>query len=208
MNQDIPNINAANNKEKILYSAIELFSRKGYSRVSMREIAGTVGIKASSIYNHYAGKEAILEEIMLFFRQQLHKQVYPSFDTGDHLDVHEFIRQITAANDTFFSDPLYARIASIILREQFQNEKIRLMLLEELIRRPREIISSYFERLIRAGKMRAFDPVLAAKEYHAFFIYEFYENSLSQSMDDSSAMKLKQEREEHVRLFLQTWIIA
>lgn len=207
MGQNISNINAATNKEKILYSAIELFSQKGYSCVSMREIAGTVGIKAASIYNHYTNKEAILEEIMLFFRQQLHKQVYPSFDMGDCLDIREFIQKLTEANDTFFSDPLYAKIGSIILREQFQNEKIRLMLLEELIQHPRKEISSYFDRLIRAGKMRALDPVLAAKEYHSFFIYEFYENSLSQNMDEESYQKRQQERKEHVRLFLETWII-
>lgn len=197
----------ASNKEKILYTAIELFSQKGYSCVSMREIAGMVGIKAASIYNHYKNKEAILEEIVLFFRQQLHEHLYPSFDMGDSLDVREFIKRITTVNDTFFSDPLYAKISSIILQEQFQNKKIRQMLLEELIQNPREKIAFYFERLIRAGKMRALDPMLAAKEYHAFYIYEFYENSLSQNMDDTSLEKQKAEREEHLRLFLQTWII-
>ncbi len=207
MEQNLSNINATTNKEKILYSSIELFSQKGYSCVSMREIAGTVGIKAASIYNHYTNKEAILDEIMLFFRQQLHKHVYPSFDMGDCLDVRVFIEKLTKANDAFFSDPLFIKIGSIILREQFQNEKIRRMLLEELIQYPREKISAYFERLIHTGKMRAMDPVLAAKEYHSFFIYEFYENSLSQNMGNSSDGKIQQEREEHVRLFLQTWII-
>lgn len=207
MEQNTLNINAATSKEKILYTAIELFSQKGYSHVSMRDLAGTVGIKAASIYNHFANKEAILEEIVNFFRQQLYKQVYPSFDTGDRLDINEFINNISKSNDTFFSDPLYAKISSIILREQFHNEKVRLMLLKELIQGPREIISAYFDRLMRAGKMRASDPVFAAKEFHSFFIYEFYENSLSQDMGTSSIEKIQQEREEHIRLFLETWII-
>ncbi len=207
MSQIIMNMDAATNKEKILYTAIELFSQKGYSSVSMREIAGVVGIKAASIYNHFKNKESILEEIMLFFRQQLHEHVYPAFDMGDCLDIREFIRKITTANDTFFADPLYSKIGSIILQEQFQNDKIRQTLLEELIQYPREKISSYFERLIRAGKMRALDPMLAAKEYHSFYISEFYENSLSQSMDHSSIEKQEKEREEHLKLFLQTWII-
>ncbi len=207
MGQIICNTETATNKEKILYTAIELFSQKGYSCVSMREIAASVGIKAASIYNHYKNKEAILEEIMLYFRQQLHEHVYPAFDLEDNLDIREFIKKLTRSNDTFFSDPLYAQIGSIILQEQFQNKKIRQMLLEELIRYPREKISSYFERLILAGKMRALDPMLAAKEYHSFYISEFYENSLSQSMDSSSAMQQEAEREEHVRLFLETWII-
>lgn len=207
MRQIIENLDTATNKEKILYTAIELFAQKGYSSVSMREIAGRVGIKAASIYNHFKNKEFILEEIMLFFRHQLHEHVYPSFDMGDSLDIREFIQKITTANDSFFSDPLYAKIGSIILQEQFQNKKIRQMLLEELIQYPREKISSYFEQLILAGKMRALDPMLAAKEYHAFYIYEFYENSLSQNMDYSSLEKQEAEREAHLQLFLQTWLI-
>ncbi len=205
MGQIIVNKDAATNKEKILSIAIELFSQKGYSCVSMREIAASVGIKAASIYNHYKNKEAILEEIMLFFRQQLHEHVYPAFDIGDCLDVREFIRKLTMANDTFFSDPVYAQIGSILLQEQFQNDKIRQMLLEELIQYPRDKISSYFEQLMRAGKMRALDPMLATKEYHSFYISEFYENSLSQNKVHSSPEKQEAEREEHLRLFLQTW---
>lgn len=207
MEQSLLNINSATNRERILYTAIELFSQRGYSHVSMRDLASVVGIKAASIYNHFTNKEAILEEIMLFFRQQLHMQVYPSFDMGERLDINEFIKSITISNDRFFSDPLFAKISSIILREQFQNEKIRLMLLEELIQGPRKIISAYFERLIRAGKMQALDPTFAAKEFHSFFIYEFYENSLAQDMGKPSTEKIQQEREEHIRLFLQTWII-
>jgi len=50
-------------KERIFYASAKLFSEKGYSNVSVREIADNVGIKAASIYNHYPSKESILEDI-------------------------------------------------------------------------------------------------------------------------------------------------
>lgn len=198
--------NSTSNKEKILRVSIELFAQRGYTSVTLREIAAVVGIKASSIYNHFESKEAILDEILLFFRNQLQQNVHPAFEISDQLDVREFIRVTTKANDDFFSDPLFAQIGLILLREQFQNEKTRNTLLEELIIHPRIMISAYFEQLMRAGKMRNGDPVFAAKEYHAFFISEFYENALAQRFDDQTE-KLFNERSQHVDLFLETWAL-
>jgi TetR/AcrR family transcriptional regulator, cholesterol catabolism regulator len=48
---------------RILDAATELFYEKGYHATSMREVAAVVGIKAASVYNHFASKEEILFEI-------------------------------------------------------------------------------------------------------------------------------------------------
>jgi AcrR family transcriptional regulator len=48
---------------RIIGAATELFYEKGYHGTSMREIAAAVGIKAASVYNHFASKEDILFEI-------------------------------------------------------------------------------------------------------------------------------------------------
>ena len=50
-------------KEKIVYESLKLFSKKGYTGVSMREIATAVGIKGASIYNHFKGKQEVFEAI-------------------------------------------------------------------------------------------------------------------------------------------------
>ncbi|HAS56392.1 MAG TPA: TetR/AcrR family transcriptional regulator, partial [Firmicutes bacterium] len=51
-------------KEKIVDKALELFSIKGYEAVSVNEIAKAVGIRASSLYNHYPSKQAIFDAIV------------------------------------------------------------------------------------------------------------------------------------------------
>jgi AcrR family transcriptional regulator len=48
---------------RIIGVATEFFYEKGYHGTSMREIAAAAGIKAASVYNHFAGKEDILFEI-------------------------------------------------------------------------------------------------------------------------------------------------
>ena len=51
-------------KEKIFDVSLELFSQKGFNNTSVREIAREVGIKESSIYNHYSSKQAIMNDIL------------------------------------------------------------------------------------------------------------------------------------------------
>ena len=54
-------------KEKIFNAALRLFSQNGYESVSVRTIADSVGIKVSSIYNHYDNKSRILEACYDFY---------------------------------------------------------------------------------------------------------------------------------------------
>lgn len=44
---------------KIAEEAAELFAESGYASVSMRMIAGKLGIKAASLYNHFPDKESL-----------------------------------------------------------------------------------------------------------------------------------------------------
>jgi len=48
-------------KELIFDAFVEMISALGYENVSMRDIAEKVGIKGSSIYNHFESKGKILE---------------------------------------------------------------------------------------------------------------------------------------------------
>ena len=50
-----------NTKEKILLSALELFSTKGYEGTSVRDLARAVGIRESSLYKHFKNKQAIFD---------------------------------------------------------------------------------------------------------------------------------------------------
>lgn len=52
-------------QEKILKIASTLFSQRGYSAVSMRDLAEALGIKAASIYNHVHSKQEILSLIII-----------------------------------------------------------------------------------------------------------------------------------------------
>lgn len=50
---------------KIVKEAALLFREKGYSAVTMRDLAAVLNIKAASLYNHISSKQEILQEIII-----------------------------------------------------------------------------------------------------------------------------------------------
>ncbi|HEV2944014.1 MAG TPA: TetR/AcrR family transcriptional regulator [Solirubrobacteraceae bacterium] len=57
---------------RILEVASRLFYERGYEATSMRDLAEGVGIRAPSLYNHFADKQAILVRICLDTMREFH----------------------------------------------------------------------------------------------------------------------------------------
>jgi TetR/AcrR family transcriptional regulator, cholesterol catabolism regulator len=56
---------AATVRQHILDEAAHLFLTSGYAETTLRQIAASVGMKAGSIYHHFASKDEILETILV-----------------------------------------------------------------------------------------------------------------------------------------------
>jgi AcrR family transcriptional regulator len=52
-------------KKQIVRTAAQLFKQRGYSAVTMRDLAAAMEIKAASLYNHISGKQEILTQLIL-----------------------------------------------------------------------------------------------------------------------------------------------
>lgn len=52
-------------KEEIVRVAAQLFKEKGYTAVTMRDLAAKMGIKAASLYNHITSKQDILDAVII-----------------------------------------------------------------------------------------------------------------------------------------------
>ncbi|WP_396902079.1 TetR/AcrR family transcriptional regulator [Mycolicibacterium sp.] len=54
----------ANRRSLVLAAAADLFYRKGYAQVSMKEIAEAVGVGASALYRHFPSKQDLLHAVV------------------------------------------------------------------------------------------------------------------------------------------------
>lgn len=52
-------------RDEIIKTAAKLFKEKGFSAVTMRDMATAVGMKAASLYNHINSKQEILKSIII-----------------------------------------------------------------------------------------------------------------------------------------------
>ncbi len=71
-------------RELILSSAAELFARNGVAATTVRQIADRVGILSGSLYHHFESKEAMVDEILTSYLDDLrsrYRQIASS--TGD-----------------------------------------------------------------------------------------------------------------------------
>ncbi|MGB3605825.1 MAG: TetR/AcrR family transcriptional regulator [Psychroserpens sp.] len=57
-------------KDEIIKTAAKLFKEKGYSAVTMRDLAKAMGIKAASLYNHISSKQDILKTIIISIAEE------------------------------------------------------------------------------------------------------------------------------------------
>jgi AcrR family transcriptional regulator len=66
---------------KVIQAALALFSERGIDAASMDAIAAASGVSKATIYNHWADKEALLMEVMLYVNGANRES--REVDTGD-----------------------------------------------------------------------------------------------------------------------------
>lgn len=97
-------------KEKLLAAATELFARKGFAGVSIRELAITAGVNSALISYHFGGKEGLYESVVTAQYEKLLGRVEPI--AASHATAQEKIRMfadVIRRNHTQ-DQPLMARL--------------------------------------------------------------------------------------------------
>ena len=162
-------------KEKIIETALELFSQRGYDGVSVRDIARAVGIRESSLYNHFENKRAIFDGIVDFCVQQ--SEVYfrgnaLPFDQGDDTSVYQGIRLehlqelIEQTFLFFFDDPWNLQFRRLLLLSQYTDPRCR-DIYRQLYRDKCVRVQEYiFAALMDSGDIRREDPTAVAMEFY------------------------------------------
>jgi AcrR family transcriptional regulator len=65
MNGDVLSEESPNTKVRLLDAAQELFSRKSFDEVSVRELAAAAGVNVAAVNYHFQGKENLFREVFL-----------------------------------------------------------------------------------------------------------------------------------------------
>lgn len=164
-------------KERIFDVSLDLFSQKGFDAVSVREIAREVGIRESSIYNHYKNKEAILDAIIEYFKSELSQSGLPEEEATDLMEQSPkvFFEVGARAYIDQINTPQMEKIWRLVSIETYHNQKIRGFFKKELLEEPLTVWENVFQIFIEKNMIKPLNPRTLAYEYFSFIIFLFFE---------------------------------
>ena len=67
-------------RDRIVTAAETICLREGVARMSMRRVAGEVGVTAAAIYRHFENKQALLNEIVVVGLRSLETYLRPALE--------------------------------------------------------------------------------------------------------------------------------
>lgn len=165
-------------KDKIFDVALDLFSKNGYDSVSVRKIASEVGIKESSIYNHYSSKKEILILILDYFKEHFKDDSLHEENRYQLLEKNpiEFYHTGSTAFKELLIKERILKILKLIFVQMYQVDEIKEFFSEEILEKPLAFWSEVFGVLIRKNIIRdTIKPEKLAEMYYSFPIFKLWE---------------------------------
>lgn len=152
--------NGTHTKQLILDAALELYSEKGYSNTSIRELVKKISKRESTVYIHYKNKEEILDTILKNYGLLV---LINNIDKGTFSDVindpHTFLKRLADETIAALHDEKYIELQRIMIRETFTVKKAREILIQSIFRRGRRTGSAVFKYWIEKGLIKPLSPV-------------------------------------------------
>jgi len=149
-------INLTGTRHKIARAALDLFSRKGFTETSMREIAAVVGINASSLYNHFKSKAAILEHLLDDYKKIANSKM-PIPECMAHLTANATPKDVVDGLTMYLpkdDEAYYLKMIVLLFQEQCRNSTIREFVIQNLILWQESYIAAILNQLVETGVLR------------------------------------------------------
>ena len=159
---------AKDTKERILATALELFSQNGYAGPNIRELTAALGLVKSSMYKHFASKEdiwnALLDEMIAYYAAR--------FGSAEHLppvpDSLEGLVDMTMqmVNITVHDEKIIMT-RKVLTLEQFRDDRARDLATKHFLTGLTEMFKRIFAGMMDKGLLRKDDPRMLAFAYTA-----------------------------------------
>src|SRR5699024_4946017 len=188
-------------REKIIYEALSLFSVNGYDAVSIRRIASAVGIKESSIYNHFKNKQDILNKIIdetlkRYYHALESVQLPQSEDDNvaefyNNIGDEEFLDICSKIVLFYLKDDYISKLRRLLTIEQYSNEEIGEIFRNVFIDRVLETQRQVLQKFIDSGRFIDGDSYTMALHFYSpvFLLLYKYDNYPQSEKQAISALK-------------------
>lgn len=145
--------------KKITDAAVILFSKYGFHKTTMRQIAEASGIELSYLYKYISSKD----DILLLFYEDLYERYFPIFESVEKKPDQNPVAQIIEVLESFFEKAQgYHRETMAAYREtkHLKKEHFKIILKKE--KDYTDGFLKIIERGVKAGCFHVKDPLLSA----------------------------------------------
>ena len=155
-------------KERILETALEMFSQNGYNGTNIRELTAALGLVKSSIYKHFEDKEAIwntlLDRMIAYYDEH--------FGSAENLPpVPDSLEALVAMTmqmvDFTVHDEKIVMTRKLLTIEQFRDERARALATKHFLTGLSEMFTHIFSGMMDRGLLRRDDPAMLAFAFTA-----------------------------------------
>ncbi len=194
-----------NTREIILDVALNLFSKKGYSGVSIRDICKEVGIKESSVYNHFKNKQDIFKMLCQYFihvTNEMALSYYKQISESKTVTEEEFLFSCkTYVNDYLMEDKINKFICMLVI-EQSTNEEAAKIYHEILFDKALEGQRQLLEWMIKIDFLKEMDLDELVMEYYSPIVYWFHRYLVTDTISQDIKDIMNEKITKHVERFL------
>lgn len=176
-----------NTREKIIYESLNLFSRRGFDAISVRDIAKAVGIKASSLYNHFKNKKEIFDTIIekysenaTYFINCILTKYYSKEGTINKLNTisdEQFFKSSIDVFHFYLCDEYMVKFRKLLTIEQFNNSNLsdlyNKIFIDDILNFQADVFKTFMDADILVKK----DPYTLALQFYspAFLLFNKFE---------------------------------
>lgn len=159
---------AKDTKERILATALELFSQNGYNGTNIRELTAALGLVKSSVYKHFEDKEAIwntlLDRMITYYDER--------FGSTEHLppvpdSLDALVTMTMRMVDFTVHDEKIVMTRKLLTIEQFRDDRARALATKHFLTGLSEMFTHIFSGMMDKGLLRRDDPAMLAFAYTA-----------------------------------------
>lgn len=163
-------------KQRILDVALDLFSQKGFSAVSIRDICKVVDIKESSVYYHFKNKQSIFDELLQHFETEANDLMFQLEQalatTPRNIEEDLFEKTCDYFFEKYLMDEYCNKIMRLLSFEHFSNNEMQKTYDYWIFDRPLNFQEKVFSLLMSLGIIKQTNSkYLAIKFYSPIFLF-------------------------------------
>lgn len=153
-------------KERIMYAALDLFSKKGYDGVGVDLIAENAGLKGPSLYRHFKGKEDIFNSMIELVASH-YEEGFGLKQEQEELpeSMEELIENAMRKIQFTMHDDIIRKTRRILAMEQFRSKRMAELTSCYHLENLQRMYADIFAGMMEKGILKQENPEILALEF-------------------------------------------